>query len=61
MCCFFSVIKIQTIFEYSRDDSKSVEKLKNNYFCKYACYEQSTNELEIITVIPFSLMINSNQ
>lgn len=26
---FFSVIKIQTIFEYSRDDSKSVEKLKN--------------------------------
>lgn len=59
MCCFFSVIKIQTIFEYSRDDSKSVEKY--NYFCKNACYEQSTNELEIITVIPFSLMINSNQ
>lgn len=29
MCCLFSVIKIQTIFEYSRDDSKSVEKLKN--------------------------------
>lgn len=29
MCCFFSEIKIQTIFEYSRDDSKSVEKLKN--------------------------------
>ena len=29
MCCFISVIKIQTIFEYSRDDSKSVEKLKN--------------------------------
>ena len=26
---FFSVIKIQTIFEYSRDDSKSVEKLEN--------------------------------
>lgn len=67
MCCFFSVIKIQTIFEYSRDDSKSVEKLENwkiekyNYFCENACYEQSTNELEIITVIPFSLMINSNQ
>lgn len=34
---------------------------KYNYFCKNACYEQSTNELEIITVIPFSLMINSNQ
>lgn len=34
---------------------------KYNYFCKNACYEQSTNEPEIITVIPFNLMINSNQ
>ncbi len=34
---------------------------KYNYFCENACYKQSTNELEIITVIPFSLMINSNQ
>ncbi len=34
---------------------------KYNYFCKNACYEQSTNELEIITVIPFNLMINSNK
>ena len=64
MCCFFLLYRYKlslNIHAMIQNQLKNWKIEKYNYFCKNACYEQSTNELEIITVIPFSLMINSNQ
>ena len=56
---YYSMLKFDAVALQNQLKNWKIEKY--NYFCKNACYEQSTNELEIITVIPFSLMINSNQ
>lgn len=64
MCCFFGdkdTNYLLNIHAMIQNQLKNWKIEKYNYFCKNACYEQSTNELEIITVIPFNLMINSNQ